>query len=253
MILTDQKSELIAHNINLHTLENIGRICYNSMDKKTDTSYLTFFKNLLKNKHESIIEHCSVTFLFKTNRAIGNELVRHRLASYTQSSTRYIKYDKNETEFIIPSNLKDNIIIKHLKDIQIEDEDDLNYKLKQIYFKYGCDSKNKENIKAEIFAFSSMHSEEYYKQWLNLDAQDQENARDILPLSLASNLVMTCNLREFMHIYKLRALGTTGRPHKHIKELIDSAMQQFFINENENSDAQIFFKAAIELAKNELH
>lgn len=250
MILTDQKAKLITHNINLDILENIGRTCYDSMDKKTNTSYLTFFKNLLKNKHESILEHCSLTFEFKTNRAIANELVRHRLASYTQSSTRYIKYNDYKTEFIIPSNLKDNIIIKNLKDKVFSNEKELETNITKTYFKFACNSSDPENQKAELFAYTCFNAENNYIKWLKIDSQDQGNARDILPLGLATTLIMTCNLREFMHIYKLRYLGTTGTPHKHIQELIGIAVDQIYNDTSDkNNYAKIFFDAAIELAK----
>lgn len=246
MILTNQDVELITQNINLHNLETIGRTCYDSLDKITEDSFLNFFKLLLKNKHESILEHCSVTFKFKTNRAIANELVRHRIASYTQSSTRYIKYNKGTTEFIIPFKLKNNIIMKHLSNNIITSEEDLNLKLKQIYFKYHISSSDKDNIKAEIYAKSCLQNELNYKKWLEYDNTDQGEARDILPLGLATTLIMTCNLREFLHIYNLRVLGTTGSPHPLIKELISMAMEKLVNNEKDiNKYAKTFFNAAI--------
>ena len=89
----------------LNAIERYGRTCYKSEDKITGTSSSQFVRNIIKRGHESVIEHVSVTVRITTNRAISHELVRHRIASYSQESTRYVDYD--EMEFIAPHNLDD--------------------------------------------------------------------------------------------------------------------------------------------------
>lgn len=76
-------------------IEIAGRVCYQSEPKGDPEK---FIRMIIKRGHESVLEHGSLTFKVRTNRAIANEIVRHRLASYSQESTRYVKYD--DIEFI---------------------------------------------------------------------------------------------------------------------------------------------------------
>ena len=71
-------------------IEKAGRLCYNSLNKITHNSADKFINGIIKSGHESVIEHASASFLITTNRAIGNEIVRHRISSYSQVSTRYV-------------------------------------------------------------------------------------------------------------------------------------------------------------------
>ena len=72
----------------LKTIESIGRICYKSENKITEDSDIAFAEKIIKNGHESVIEHISVTVKFICDRGISHELVRHRLSSFSQESTR---------------------------------------------------------------------------------------------------------------------------------------------------------------------
>lgn len=83
-------------------IEIAGRVCYQSEPKGDPEK---FIRMIIKRGHESVLEHGSLTFKVRTNRAIANEIVRHRLASYSQESTRYVKYD--DIEFIPGEKLKD--------------------------------------------------------------------------------------------------------------------------------------------------
>lgn len=76
-------------------IEIAGRVCYQSEPKGDPEK---FIRMIIKRGHESVLEHGSLTFKVRTNRAIANEIVRHRLASYSQESTRYVEYD--DIEFI---------------------------------------------------------------------------------------------------------------------------------------------------------
>jgi thymidylate synthase (FAD) len=84
----------------LRMLEQIGRVCYKSEDRITFDSYKTFLKMIIKKGHETILEHWSATFKIITSVAIARELMRHRLASFTQESTRYVNYKKTGYEII---------------------------------------------------------------------------------------------------------------------------------------------------------
>ena len=77
-------------------IEEIGRVCYKSEDKITEDSYKKFIGNIIKRGHESVLEHCSVTMKFICDRGVSHEIVRHRIGSYSQESTRYCNYSNDK-------------------------------------------------------------------------------------------------------------------------------------------------------------
>ena len=93
-----------SFEINWHTppsdiakyIERAGRVCYKSEDKITDDSAINFCRRLIASGHESVLEHQSFTVKFITDRGVSHELVRHRIASFSQESTRYCNYSKNK-------------------------------------------------------------------------------------------------------------------------------------------------------------
>lgn len=93
-------------------LELCGRVCYKSEDKINDNSAEKFIGNIIKRGHEAVIEHVSLTIKFICDRGVSHEIVRHRLASYCQESTRYCNYSKdgfgNEITVILPCFLEEN-------------------------------------------------------------------------------------------------------------------------------------------------
>ena len=175
-------SDLDAEKIMKH-IELAGRVCYKSESNISDKSAEKFIANIIKSGHESVIEHVSLTFKIICDRGVTHEIVRHRLASYSQSSTRYCNYasDKfgNELTFIKPC---------------FWDEDDENYLLwKQTM---------------EVV-------EKNYLALIKNGAQPQQ-ARSILPNSLQTEIFMTANLREWRHFLKLR---TSKRAHPQMREV----------------------------------
>lgn len=148
----------------LHKIEQAGRLCYKSESKNTLEDAERFIRHLLTRGHESVIEHQSLTFRFTTDRAIANEIVRHRIASYSQVSTRYFRYQDD-----IPF-------------IRQFDEDDPNY---------------------DVWVTACENAEKSYRQLLEKKATP-EFARSVLPLCTETELYMTANLREWRHFLKLR-------------------------------------------------
>lgn len=147
------------------SISRAARNCYNS-DLKSFEEEEKFIKNLIKRGHHSPLEHVSLSLLITTNRRVSHELVRHRLASYSQSSQRYIRYD--EVEFIEP--------------IWLSDEKSNDY----LIWMDSCDN-----------------CETDYKALLLLGWQPQQ-AGEVLNNSVKTSIVTTCNLREWRHIIKLR-------------------------------------------------
>ena len=80
----------------LRKIEKAGRTCYKSEDKVTNDSSKQFIKKILKIGHESVIEHEKITVRIICDRGVTHEIVRHRIASYSQESTRYCNYSKNK-------------------------------------------------------------------------------------------------------------------------------------------------------------
>lgn len=101
-----QPSVEILDDINeldtISKLERCGRTAYKSEDKITENSAKDFISKIVKSGHLSVLEHVSITVKFVCDRGITHELVRHRLASYTQESTRYCNYSKKGVAFIVP-------------------------------------------------------------------------------------------------------------------------------------------------------
>lgn len=157
----------------LKPIEIAGRTCYKSEDKITDDSCIKFCQMLISRGHEAMIEHSQISIRFTVDRAIANELVRHRLCSYAQESTRYINYSKdkfgNEIKVIEPD---DDILL------------------------LGSDNYS-------IWYSSCKSAEDAYMAMLSNGAKP-EIARNVLPLSTATEIVITTNIRELRNIFKLR-------------------------------------------------
>lgn len=170
----------------LQKLELVGRTCYKSEDKITEDSAAKFVAGLIKRGHEAMLEHVSITVKFVTDRGISHEIVRHRLASYAQESTRYCNYSQDkfghELTFIIPD-----------------------------FLEYGSEG-------FKLWKDEMKQVEKTYFAMLEEGHTPQE-ARSVLPNSLKTELVMTANLREWRAFFKLRAANSTGAAHPQMLEI----------------------------------
>lgn len=144
-------------------IELCGRVCYKSEKRITEDSAEKYVKTLIKSGHESVLEHASFSVRFTVSRAIANEIVRHRLASYSQESTRYCNYNGG-IQVIIPKAVEND----------------------------------------ETYKSFCLQSETQYTKML-AEGCRPETARGVLPLDLKTELIMTANLREWRHFFKMRA------------------------------------------------
>ena len=160
-------------------IESAGRTCYKSESNITDTSAREFVNRLKTSGHHSVIEHAVATFRFVTNRGVTHELVRHRLASYSQESTRYVRYQ--DVEYIIPT-----------------------------WYSDASDEQQR------LFEDSLSYAERYYGKLLKAGWRP-EQAREVLPNALKTEIIMTANLREWMHVFNLRC---SKKAHPQIRELM---------------------------------
>ena len=152
-------------------IEEIGRTCYKSADKIRPDSAAKFVDKLIQSGHESVLEHCTLSVRFTVDRGVSHEIVRHRIASYSQESTRYCNYARDkfgkEITVIEPCYLEPDTS-------------------RYLIWKTTCES-------CEIS----------YMALLGQGCKPEE-ARAVLPMSLKTELVMTANIREWRHFLKLR-------------------------------------------------
>lgn len=161
----------------LGNLERYGRTCYKSEDRITEDSAEKFCKMILGRNHLSVIEHESMTVRFVCDRGVTHELVRHRLASFSQESTRYCNY-KGGVAFVIPPWV-DIEPGKYDQSLEMQDRS------------------------SQEWLYAMLKAETFYKALL-VQGWTPQQARSVLPNSLKTEIVMTANLRQWMHVFKLR-------------------------------------------------
>lgn len=190
MKIIDQSWQWIQKpTLPLEIIELAGRTCYKSEKRITKGSAEKFVKMIIELGHETVLEHVSASVRLITNRGVTHELVRHRLASYSQESTRYVKYN-DEIEFIKPVWWNDK-----------------NY----------SEAQKKNWLKAMA------SSEKYYLEALKL-GDKPEQAREVLPHALKVEIVVTANLREWRHIFKSRC---SQKAHPQIRALMLECLNGF--------------------------
>ena len=170
-------------------IEYAGRLCWDTTDKIGTNSKR--IQEWIRLGHESVIEHASATFYIRASRVLTHELVRHRLASYSQRSQRYVKETK--PRYITPPELQANKGNEHPH---------------------------------EIFEKTMREAWSAYSQLLGLGIKP-EIARYVLPNACETQIVMTMNFRELRHFIKLRTSeralpemrAVAGEIHRIMKEL----------------------------------
>lgn len=198
MILVKPSFEILsvmypeATNDSLHLIELAGRTCYKSEDKMDHNTAEKFVKMILKNGHESVIEHSALTVKFICDRGVTHELVRHRLCAFSQESTRYCNY-KGGMTFVIPPWI---------------DYEEGDYSTKHYPFE-GY------SLEAEWF----LHLRDAETRYINMveNGWTPQQARSVLPNSLKTDIVVTANFREWRHILKLR---TSKAAHPQMREIM---------------------------------
>lgn len=149
----------------LESIERYGRTCYKSEAKITDGSAREFVRKIIASGHESVIEHEKVTVRIICDRGVSHEIVRHRIASYSQESTRYCDYGRaGEIQVIEPPGL---------------------------------------GLHRDRWLWAMQCCEEAYRR-LREDGVPPQIARSVLPNSLKTEIVCTMNLREWRHFFRLR-------------------------------------------------
>jgi thymidylate synthase (FAD) len=178
-ILFMPEGETILKNIEL-----AGRTCYKSEHLITEDSARNFIGKIIRSGHHSVIEHMNITVRFICDRGVTHELVRHRLAAYSQESTRYANYSK----------------YRFGREITV---------IRPMFW-------SEDSVAFQAWKAAMEFAEKMYMKLLAEGAKPEE-ARSVLPNSLKTELIMTANLREWRHVIGLRC---SDRAHPQIRELI---------------------------------
>lgn len=173
----------------LNKLELWGRVAHKSEDKVTPVSARVFIRKLIDMGHESVIEHVFISVKFICDRGVTHELVRHRLVSFTQESTRYCDYSKSGVTFIRP-----------------------------VFWDSEEESEQYRRWKDAMLA-----AEAYYNALISHGASP-EKARTVLPNSTKTEIVTTANLREWRHILRQR---TSKAAHPQMRQLMIPLLNDF--------------------------
>lgn len=171
----------------LQHIEECGRACYQSKSDGTRESAVKFVEMLIARGHESVLEHCSFTMRIICDRGVSHELVRHRLASYSQESTRYCAYNKD----------------KFGGEITV---------IEPIAFQ-------EDSAGRKIWVESCEKAERAYFALLD-EGFSPQDARAVLPNSLKTEVTMTANLREWRHFFKLRISAASHPEMRRIAKMI---------------------------------
>ena len=175
----------------MKNIERACRTCYRSEGKITEESYKTLLKNCITRGHESVLEHEKITIRMYCDVGVYKDLTRHRVASFSIESTRYCNYGKDKF---------DNEL-KVIKPCNIEEETDI-----YVNWKNACEAIEKN-----------------YMEMSNKGALPDQ-LRMILPHSVAAEVTMTANIREWKHILSLRASNHT---HPSIRQLMIPLLLHF--------------------------
>lgn len=192
--------EQIAPKKILNTIERAGRTCYKSENNISEGSAERLIRNCIKSGHESILEHEKITVRVITDRGVTHEWVRHRAgASYSQESTRYCNYNNdkfgNELTFVEPIGLE-------LHELDTSDKTDL-----RIVWEDAMDK-----------------AEKSYLHLIQLGAKP-ELARGVLPTDVKTEIVVTMNIREWRHFFKLRC---DKAAHPNIRHIARDMLKEFY-------------------------
>lgn len=175
----------------LKNIESIGRTCYKSETNITENSAKEFVKNLIKRKHFAMLEHESLSVRVICDRGVSHEIVRHRIASYAQMSTRYCNYASGKFN-------KEISVICPFPPVPD-------------YAPYI------------VWKAAVKEAEKAYMELVDSGIKP-EIARSVLPNCLATEIVITMNCREWRHFFSLR---TSSRAHPQMKEIADKILEMF--------------------------
>jgi thymidylate synthase (FAD) len=189
----------IDQNDILRSIEAAGRTCYKSEDKMSEHSHEELVNKFLSRNHLAMIEFGpSITVRFVCNRGFTHEMVRHRLCSFAQESTRYCNYSKD----------------KHGSELTVVKPPWIGASCAQLM---NPDLTFHEDDPLEMWRSAMLKCEKSYIALVNAGKSPQE-ARGVLPIDIKTEIVAKANIREWLHIFSLR---TTPKAHPSMQQLMN--------------------------------
>ena len=191
----------------LQRIEVAGRTCYKSEEKITPDgeSAKRFVKMIIDNGHEAMLEHSSLSVKFICSRGVSHEIVRHRLFSFAQESTRYCNYSKGkfggECTFIVPPDQDWSVNTDEYHDSE----------------EFGFVDNG-----TRVYWYNALLTAEADYLFLLEAGWTPQQARDVLPNALKTEIVVTGNYREWRHFFKLRC---DEKAHPHIRLLAKDLLE----------------------------
>ncbi|MBR2797242.1 MAG: FAD-dependent thymidylate synthase [Clostridia bacterium] len=184
----------------LDIITKAGRVAYQS-DREGEEE--TFVRNLIRRGHESVLEHAKVSVVVACDRGVTHETVRHRIASYTQESTHYINYAggkfKGDITYIaIMGGIQREKAMAHLSAQQI-------------------------GVIVAEWMEACRDAEKHYNRMIELGATPRI-ARSVLNNSTKAQIVITMNMREWRHFFKLRSAANA---HPQMREVAEMLLEAF--------------------------
>jgi len=210
-------------------IEEGGRTCYQSLKNEiNEETAKNFVRMILKRGHESVIEHSNMTVRFNNvSRGFTHELVRHRLCAFSQESTRYVDYakkgegpdlEKFQIKFVVPPHQDEN------QKVKLEDD-------------------------REMSAVEMLQEYEKFYRSLRKAGWTPQDARQLLPIGIKSQIIVSANFREWRHIFKMR---TNKAAHWEIRRLMCDLLKYIqkivpvvfddFVHEGVDQNGVDFFK-----------
>lgn len=178
----------------LKKIEIAARTCYKSEDAITEDSAKSMVAHLSRNGHGAMLEHADISVRVVCDRGVTHEIVRHRVASYAQESTRYCNYSKG----------------KFGNEITV---------IRPLFFADGTP----EYLE---WLMACQAAEKAYLSLISAGRTPQE-ARSVLPTSLKTEIIIKMNIREWIHFFNLRAVGKTGKPHPQMEQVASMILDKF--------------------------
>lgn len=175
----------------LKLIERAARTCYKSEDKIGPGTAERLVESCLNKNHMSVIEHASATFHILCDRGVSHEIVRHRIASYSQESTRYCAYNKE----------------KFGNEISVVEPPGLTF------------------TQSDCWRSACQISEQTYLNLL-LTGVTPQIARSVLPTCLKTEIVMTANFREWVHFINLRTSKAANPQMREIATMIEDELMK---------------------------
>lgn len=190
----------------LRHIEHFSRISHRSEDAMTEDSWKRLLRSAVLEKGDwSVVEHSIASVIMRLSRGITHELVRHRIASYTQESTRFVNYGKKDQD--------GNLVRPHMEFI-----------LPLEYTRQEGDTWTQNQVDALLdFEEGCKTEEARYHRQLGRGVKPQV-ARDGLPHALASTIAITMNLRSWRHIFLMR---TSRETHEDFRRILDQVLVDF--------------------------